>query len=201
MTEADRDKWNARYRGSGGGPVGAPNPLLLEWLPALAPVSSPRRALDVACGLGRHALYLARCGWHVDAMDISEVALASVAATAAAEGLDVTCIRADFEPETVTAASPFKPDCYDLVVMMRYTNLPLIGHIAGALRVGGYLVTEAYLKSDTEDAGPRNPNYRVSSGELRDAAAALETVAYRERLETERSGQPAALAQLVARRR
>jgi SAM-dependent methyltransferase len=199
--QADRDKWNARYSGGDGATSGTPNPLLLEWLPAIAPVSSPPRALDVACGLGRHALYLARRGWQVDAMDISDVALASVAATAAAEGLDVTCIQADFEPEIATAASPFAPDRYDLAVMMRYTNLPLIGHIAGALRVGGYLVAEAYLKSDTEDAGPRNPNYRVSSGELRDAVAALETVAYRERLETERSGPPAALAQLVARRR
>ena len=202
MSEADREKWNARYRGTPCACLAEPNALLVEWLPRVELELEPgsRTAVDVACGQGRHVLYLARRGWTVDAMDISEVALEQIAAAATAEGLSVTCHQRDFEPPAPLAASPFEPDRYDLAVMMRYTNLPLLPYIAAALRPGGYLVTEVYLKSDRADAGPRNPDYRVTSGALREAAAGLETIAYLEGVATDREGRSTPLAQLVARR-
>jgi len=202
MSEADRAKWNARYRGTPCACLAEPNALLVEWLPKIEFELEPgsRTAVDVACGQGRHVLYLARRGWTVDAMDISEVALEQLAAVAAAEGLAVGCHQRDFEPPTPLESSPFDPHRYDLAVMMRYTNLPLLPYVASALRPGGYLVTEVYLKSDRVDAGPRNPDFRVTSAALRDAAAALETIAYHEGVAKDREGQPAPLAQLVARR-
>ena len=201
MSEADRDKWNLRYSQGGCAPAGAPNALLVEWLPKISPVSLPPRAVDVACGLGRHALYLARHDWQVDAVDISEVALGRLARTAAAEGLAITCIQRDLETDPAPAGDPFEADRYDLAVMMRYTNLPLIGLLAGALRPGGYLITEAYLKTADVDTGPRNPSYRVSPGAFREAATGLEIIDYREGTVTDRDGRPVALAQLIARRR
>jgi len=202
MSEADRDKWNARYRGAPCACLAEPNALLVEWLPRLELELEPgsRTAVDVACGQGRHVLYLARRGWQVDAMDIAEVALEQLDAAAAAEGLAVTCHQRDFEPPVPLERSPFEPERYDLAVMMRYTNLPLLPFVASALRPGGYLVTEVYLRSDRADAGPRNPDYRVTSGDLREAAAALETIAYHEGVAKDREGLPAPLAQLVARR-
>jgi len=201
LSQADRDKWNERYRGRDCACIGEPNRLLVEWLPRLELGPDRRLAVDVACGTGRNALYLARQGWQVDAVDISDVALGRLAAAAEEEGLPVTCRRADFEPAGPLADSPFEPDRYDLAVMMRYTNLPLMPHIAHALRPGGYLVTEVYLKSDVPDAGPRNPNYRVSAAALREAAAPLEIVAFRESMARDSRGEPATVAQLVARRR
>ena len=63
----DRARWDARYgEGDRRHDVG-PSPLLLEWLPRWP----AGRALDVAAGLGRHALLLAQHGWSVDAVDIS----------------------------------------------------------------------------------------------------------------------------------
>jgi SAM-dependent methyltransferase len=202
MSEADRAKWNARYRGTPCACLAEPNALLVEWLPRLELDLGPgsRIAVDVACGQGRHVLYLARRGWQVDAVDISEVALEQLTAAAAAEGLAVTCRQHDFEPPAQLGANPFEPDRYHLAVMMRYTNLPLLSHIAAALRPGGYLVTEVYLTSGLADGGARNPDYRVTSGALREAAAGLETIAYREGVAKDREGQPAPLAQLVARR-
>ena len=199
MSEADREKWNLRYAGGGCAPAGPPNALLMEWLPRIVATSTPPRAVDVACGLGRHALFLARHGWEVDAIDISEVALERLAAAAAGEDLPINCIRRDLEPEGASVDSPFGPDRYDLAVMMRYTNLPLIGLLSSALKPGGYLITEAYLKTGEVDAGPRNPGYRVSPGAFRGAATGLEIVDYREGMVTDRDGRPAALAQLVAR--
>lgn len=203
MSHADREKWNERYRGQDCACIGEPNRLLVEWLPnlELPPSPSARLAVDVACGTGRHALYLARHGWRVDAFDISDVGLERLAAAAQREALPITCRQADFEPPGPLADSPFEAECYDLAVMMRYTNLALMAHIARALRPGGYLVTEVYLKSDVPDAGPRNPDYRVSAVALREVASPLEIVAFRESMARDSRGQPATVAQLVARRR
>jgi len=181
--------------------MSAPNALLVEWLPKLQVASASPLAVDVACGEGRHALYLARHGWRVEAMDISDVALDNLAALARTEGLDVTCLPRDFEPEPPAEAPHFEQRRYDLAVVMRYTNLPLLAQIARALRPGGYLIAEAYLKADAPDGGPRNPAYRVSPGEFEAAVARdLEIVASREGMATGRSGLPAAVVQVVARR-
>jgi SAM-dependent methyltransferase len=199
--KADRDKWNEHYRGRPCAEMSGPNALLVEWLPKLELSSASPRAADVACGEGRHALYLARHGWRVEAMDISDVALEHLAATARAEGLDITCLQRDFEPEPPAVMPSLDEARYDLVVVMRYTNLPLLAQLAKALRPGGYLVAEAYLKADGPDGGPRNPAYRVAPGEFESAVARdLEIVEAREGKATGRSGLPAAVVQVVARR-
>jgi len=181
--------------------MSGPNTLLVEWLPRLEiPAQSPL-AVDVACGAGRHALYLARHGWRVEAMDISDVALDNLAATARAEGLDITCVVRDFEPEPPAAVPSFDEGRYDLAVVMRDTNLPLLAQLARALRPGGYLIAEAYLKADGPDGGPRNPAYRVAPGEFEAAVARdLGVVESREGMATGRGGMPAAVVQVVARR-
>ena len=199
--KADRDKWNDHYRGRPCGQMSGPNALLVEWLPRLEIASRSPLAVDIACGEGRHALYLARHGWRVDAMDISDVALGHLEATARAEGLDVTGLVRDFEPEPPAPLPSFDEARYDLAVVMRYTNLPLLARLAQALRPGGYLIAEAYLKADGPDGGPRNPAYRVSPGEFEAAVARdLDIVASREGTATGRSGLPAAVVQVVARR-
>jgi tellurite methyltransferase len=66
MSKLDRDKWNQRYAEDSYRKTN-PVTLLEDWLPKL-PVG---RALDVACGAGRNALFLARAGFTVDAIDIS----------------------------------------------------------------------------------------------------------------------------------
>jgi len=201
MSEADRSKWNEHYRGRPCAEMSEPNALLVEWLPKLEVASPSPLAADVACGEGRHALYLARRGWRVEAMDISDVALENLAALARAEGLDVTCLVRDFEPEPPAVMPKIEADRYDLAVVMRYTNLPLLAQLAKALRPGGYLVAEAYLRADGPDGGPRNPAYRVAPGEFEAAVARdLGIVASREGMATGRSGLPAAVVQVVARR-
>ncbi len=83
MSEADRAKWDARY--AAGAFSSRPHPS--EFLRANLALCPAGRALDIACGAGRNALFLARQGWSVDAIDISQAGLDR--ARSAASGLDI----------------------------------------------------------------------------------------------------------------
>ncbi len=199
MSQADQDKWNARYREGAYATRTHPTALLAEWLPKLEFRETHPRAIDVGCGTGRNTIYLARRGWQVDAVDVSEVALEGLTETASAENLSITCIQADLEDAAHRPADLFAADRYDLAVMARYTNLPLIDTLRVALRAGGYLIVEEHLVTEADVVGPRSPQFRVAPGALRDAAAGLDIIAYREGIVTDPDGRTAALAQLIAR--
>lgn len=200
MSQVDREKWNQRYREAAYATRKHPSALLEEWLPKLN-IREPRpRAIDVACGTGRNAIYLARRGWHVDAVDIAQVALDHLSETATADDLPITCIQMDLEDAWRNPTDPFTPDRYDLAIMIRYTNMPLIGALRDVVKADGYIIIEEHLVSDADVVGPRNQKFCVLPGVLRDAAAGLDIVCYREGIVTDPDGRPAALAQLVARR-
>lgn len=200
MSEADRERWNERYREGAYADRPYPSALLEEWLSRLETGAIPARALDVACGAGRNALHLARAGWEVDAVDISDVALESLSSRAQREGLAVRCLPFDFEP----ADGPVPPlpvsGPYGLVLMIRYTNTALLPRLTSLLAPGGYLVVELHLESDGDVVGPRDPRFRVSAGELRELAGGLEILDYGEGIVVDPDGRRAALARLVARR-
>lgn len=86
-----REHWNKRYAGKALSWSGEPN-ALLESLLVNEP---PGKGLDVGCGEGRNALWLASRGWRMDAIDFSEVGVAKASALAAEQSLDVNWITAD----------------------------------------------------------------------------------------------------------
>lgn len=200
MSQVDQDKWNARYRNGAYAARTHPSALLVEWLPKLKLRETHPRAIDVACGTGRNAIYLARRGWQVDAVDISAVALDRLIETATAESLPVACIQADLDDAARRLADLFTADRYNLAVVVRYTNLPLIDELKGVLKSGGYLIVEEHLVTEADVVGPQNPQYRVAPDVLRDTAAGLDIIAYKEGIVNEPDGRSAALAQLVARK-
>ena len=114
MSDADRARWNAKYvAGEYAGRTHA-TPLLTVWIDRL-----PRgRALDVACGRGRNAIYLAANGYSVDAVDISGVALERARERADTEGVDVNWIVADLDHHDV------EREAYDVVVVARFLSRP-----------------------------------------------------------------------------
>ena len=201
MSQADQDKWDARYRAGEYKARAHPSALLAEWLPKLA-CPPDCSAIDVACGLGRNTLFLARQGWHVHALDISPVALAHLAAAAAQENLDITCRPVDLEPIPTgdVVSLPSAARQYDLALMVRYTNLPLVASLAHVTKPGGYIIVEEHLITDAAVVGPSNPRYRVAPGALRSAAPGLDILSYEEGLFVDPDGRTAALAQLIARR-
>jgi SAM-dependent methyltransferase len=191
MSDTDRAKWNARYHEGAYAERLHPTALLEEWLSRL-----PRgRALDVACGAGRNALFLAAAGYEVDAVDISREALERARRrAAAARSLRVHWLEADLE----TLALPDGP--YDLIVMVRYVNRPLLPRLIERLAPGGHLLWEQHLLTAEPVAGPTDPRFRVAPGELPSAAGDLEVLMHREGSIVDPDGRRVALAQLVARR-
>lgn len=200
MSESDRNKWNLRYEQGEYATRKHASAYLEEWLPKLQIQALEPRAMDVGCGLGRNAIYLARKGWKVLAVDISEVALGTLQETAAEEGLPIVCVQKDLENVSDVLGEPEMAGSHDLVLVVRYTNLPLIGTLGKVLNPGGYLIVEEHLDTEAEVVGPREPRFRVRPGTLRTVAAGLEVIEYFEGIVEDPDGRQAAVARLVARR-
>ena len=189
MSEADRRKWDARYRA--GAYQERPHPS--AFLEASAPLLPRRgRALDLACGTGRNALFLARRGLTVDAVDISSVALAQ--GRERAGDLPVHWLEADLD------AGFEAPERYDVIVNIRFVNLALVRSVVPALRPGGVLLVEQHLRTQAAVAGPSNAAFRVAPGVLPGLADALVVVQAEEGLFKDPDGATVALTRLVAQR-
>lgn len=192
MSTAERDKWDARYRDGAYESRTHPTALLAEWLPRL-----PRgRALDVACGAGRNALYLAASGYAVTALDISGVALERGRRSATERGLTIEwlCADLDDDPARALPAGPF-----DLIVWVRYVHRTLLPHLVARLAPGGALLCEQHLLTGQAVAGPTSTQFRLAPGELSAAARGLRIEHSFEGLAADPDGRSVALAQLIGK--
>jgi tellurite methyltransferase len=173
------EKWNARYR-AGEQLFDAPSPLVERFTTDL----TPGAALDLACGPGRNALYLAERGWCVTAVDGSPIAIAKLLA----RNVEIDARVANLERREFQ----IHPDSYDLICDCYYLQRDLFPQINAGIRIGGMAIVIVHL-SDGMPACAR-PN------ELRDYFADWNILHYRE-------GQPGeachqrAVAELVAVRR
>lgn len=189
MSTEDRDKWNQRYA-EDSFRKGNPVTLLENWIGEI-----PRgKALDIACGMGRNAIFMAQAGFAVDALDISLEALNRARQNAEDQGLDIDWIEHDFD-------QPYRFDTdYNLIVVMWYVDLPLVSQLCNCLAPGGYLVCEEHLLTDQHVAGPTSPSYRVGPGQLRQAVSTLDVLIYEESIKTDDDGEQIASACVVARK-
>jgi tellurite methyltransferase len=190
VSRADREKWNKRYREGAYAERSQPSALLADWIDRI-PLG---QAIDVACGAGRNALYLAELGFDVDAVDISREALGRARDTGQRLGLCVNWLEHDLDelPELDTQ--------YQLILIIRYVNLPLIRQLTASLAPGGFLICEQHMVTEEDVIGPTNPAYRVKPGDLFSTAERLRIHHLEEALVRDPDGQPAALARLVAQR-
>ncbi len=155
------------------------------------------RALDVACGLGGNALFLARHGLTVDAWDRSAVALRRLSRWAAEAELPIRTRQADLTCERPPAGR------YQVVVVAHFLHRPLLPALAEALAPGGLLFYQTFSQAAPGwRRGPASPDLRLTPGELLRAFAQLQPLVYREEgaVGDVRRGQRE-LAFLVARRR
>jgi len=191
VSAAERDKWDARYRDGAYEGRSHPTALLAEWLPRL-----PRgRALDVPCGAGRNALFLAANGYEVTALDISVVGLDRGRHTAAERGLTIDWLRADLDdPERALPAGRF-----NLIVWARYVHPTLMPYLIARLAIGGALLCEQHLMTEEPVAGPTSAGFRLTPGELNRSAAGLRIEHSYEGLVVDPDGRSVALAQLIGR--
>jgi SAM-dependent methyltransferase len=153
VTRMEREDWNARYAASELVWGAAPNRFVEA---ELRDLHLRGRALDLACGEGRNAIWLAKLGWSVTAVDYSEVALARGRRLAAEQGIEVDWIEAD-----ITTYVP--PVATFQLVIIAYLHLPLPGlravlaHAAAALSPGGTLYMVGHARRNLTDGigGPQ----------------------------------------------
>lgn len=175
---AKQRKWNERYRKSAGEP--GPPSVLVRSLVEQSRFPAGGAALDVACGSGRNALYLAGAGFQVTAIDFSDEAIRQCRQAAASRGLDV-----DWRVEDLSGGLP-EGGRFDLILVIRYLDLELLRQAAMRLNPGGYLVVEVHMATaDPTVAGPRNPAVRAEPGAVSRACAGLETMRCEEGLVTD----------------
>jgi SAM-dependent methyltransferase len=150
----DENFWDDRYRSSDALWSGNPNPHLVSEVSGM----EPGTALDVGCGEGAGAAWLAERGWQVTALDISAVALERAAAFAEAAGAEIasriTWLHAD-----LTRWEP-APASYDLV-SAQFMHLPpeqrdqVYRRLAESVAPGGTLLVVGHHHSDLQTTVPR----------------------------------------------
>ena len=170
MTSMDAAGWDARYAMAQQW-SDEPNALAAQTLVGL----SPGRALDVAAGEGRMALWLASQGWQVTALDFSAVGLARGRTRAAERGLDIDWRVAD------ATTAPLEPASYDLVLVLylhlaRLELTAALRSAAAAVAPGGLLLALGHDRDnlDRGTGGPQDPALLWDVEVLREIAAGLQ---------------------------
>ena len=196
MSIADRDKWDARYREGAYATRTYPG-VYLEQQISSHPTLNRGRALDIACGAGRNAIYLAQQGFDVDAVDVSSVGLERAQAQASAMNITCRWICADLDSDALPDLS------YDLIIMFRFVAPTLMPQMIERLAPGGMIIVEQHLQWPDPVAGPTSQRFRCPPGTLEPSLtkAGLEVLHAYEGLVTEPDGVQAALAQITARSR
>lgn len=134
------------------------------------------RALDVACGRGRHALWLGERGLVTTALDRDADAVRFVNDEARRRSIPVHAEVADLEVAGVSLGRA----AYDLVVVIHYLHRPLLPALIAALRPGGLLVYETFTRAQAARGKPTNPAFLLESGELRTLVHPLDVLRERE---------------------
>jgi SAM-dependent methyltransferase len=183
----DRIRWNHRYSLPSFAPDWAPDVRLAARIGDL-----PKgRVLDVACGVGANALFLAKRGWEVDAVDLSDVAIERLRRAANSEGvadrihLHLADLRAWTFPERT----------FDLVVCTRFLDRRICDAMAAALVPGGVLFYRTFTRAHLGHEPRFRPELLLEPGELRRLFPGLLEMHYEETQDDE-----SATALLIAQR-
>ena len=185
---SSQPEWDAKHGLAASEAAEAPAGILTELWPLL-PAGA---ALDLACGRGRNALFLAEHGRHVTAVDWSGAALDILEERAKTLKIPVRRMRRMDDAKAPTRAGidllqadleavALPANRYSVILCVRYLQRSLFPQICRALRPGGMLLFETYTKAQLDfSGGPRDPAHLLNTGELRRAFPELEVVFYRE---------------------
>jgi SAM-dependent methyltransferase len=170
MSADDRRKWDARYRDAVA-PGPEPSPFLVS-LDAVLPRRG--RALDLAGGAGRNALWLAQRGLDVTLTDISPVGLAGAASEAQRADIALTTVECDLEEQ------PAPPGPWDLLLCFNYLHRPLYAQIPGLLGPGGLLIVVHPTRSNLLRHPSPSARFLLEDGELPTLVQGLTVVSFDE---------------------
>jgi SAM-dependent methyltransferase len=163
----------------------APSPWITRWAALIRPGGV---VLDLACGSGRHARWLARMGFEVSAVDRDTSAFAQPPA-------GVALLEADLE----SGPWPYPGVAFDGIVVANYLHRPLLPILVESLVPGGVLLYETFARGNERFGKPSNPDFLLRPGELLEAVHGhLRVLAY-EDLVVE-APRPAAIQRMCAQR-
>jgi len=168
MSLADRERWNRKYAAGNPHPDFAPDPLLTQYAHLLG---GNGWALDVACGVGHNALFLARGGYDVLAVDGSLVGLQYGRATARDRALPVHFVAADLDRFALIRHR------FNLILVMRFLSRPLLPLLKEALMPGGLMIYQTFNLNWRRANPAFNPEYLLAPGELAKAFSDFEVIA------------------------
>ena len=170
MSKTDQTKWDRIYTDSPG--KSAEPCAVLAAHSHLLPAGGG--ALDLACGRGGNALYLAARGYATRAWDVSAVAVQALSDRAARNDLPLMAEQRD------VTADPPAAESFDIIVVSRFLDRTLAPAICAALREHGLLFYQTFIREKVSDTGPDNPAYRLEANELLRLFQSLHLIYYRE---------------------
>jgi SAM-dependent methyltransferase len=171
-SKEQKSHWDIKYE-QGLPSLTEPDPFFLSAYQRFVEPLFPRAglALDLACGLGRHALWLASRHWRVSGVDLSEVAIEELRRAALERKVDLDLFVRD------ASGYEFAPARFDLIVLYYHLDRSLFPKIISALKPGGLLICKMSLRWDVlgSAADPLNRN------ELPSLVPELEALDHQER--------------------
>lgn len=170
MTTSNKNKWDLRYLHADH--VQYPVAEILSENAYLLPESG--KALDLACGMGANALFLAHHGLVTDAWDSSDVAIKKLKVFANGKKLPLTPKVLDIKPIHLKAAA------YDVIVVSKFLDRNLCAKITDSLKPGGLMFYQTFTQEKTTLQGPSNPDFLLAKKELLNLFSRLNVVYYRE---------------------
>jgi tellurite methyltransferase len=167
-----RQKGDERYRQNEVTPSSSDAAMVLTQNAHLLPATGS--ALDLACGLGANALFMAQRGLSVSAWDLSPVAIDKLQQVAAQQDLSL-----QLEVHDVVSQPP-QPAQFDVIVVTRFLERQLVSPLMEALKLGGLLFYQTFITDKVSDRGPDRCAYRLARNELLTLFAELRILVYRE---------------------
>jgi tellurite methyltransferase len=185
----DQKRWNKRFGRKEFAFGKEPNPFLKKYIHLL----SKGKALDIATGEGRNAVFLAKQGFEVDAVDISEKGLTKAKKLAREKGVRINTFLVDLDQYQIEKGR------YDLIANFYFLRRRLIPRMKKGLKKGGKVVFETYLLEHRTlgTEGPKQAKYFLKPNELLRLFKNFRILFYREGIFRE-GGRKKAVASLIA---
>jgi 2-polyprenyl-3-methyl-5-hydroxy-6-metoxy-1,4-benzoquinol methylase len=187
--KSDQRRWNERFKRKEFALGKEPNPFLMKYIHLL-----PKgKALDIASGEGRNAVFLAQQGFEVDAVDISGKGLKKAQKLAREQGVKIKTFLVDLDQYQI------EKERYDLIANFYYLKRRLIPRIKKGIKKGGRVVFETYLLEHRTlgTGGPKQAKYFLKPNELLRLFKNFRILFYREGIFKE-GGRKKAVASLIA---